>query len=448
MRWLRPVDGLRVLVGLIVLVHLIVVGLTITIISSKQNQPDAELFRLVPAEDARAIALAVEATPPAAREAVLRGLSVNTTLVMLGDGLPRGDNTHPDLREANAAYRAALQGRPFHVDFPPDARLTDLGRGRQYSASPIRLRVRLNDGTVLIIERTTPPAIAGFVMSLNAILIGVSAASVLVVVLIAGLTTRPLSRLARALQNDEASLSAPDLPVTGAHEIQQLSIAFNDMRRRLRDLVEERTGFLAAVAHDYRTYLTRLELRADYIGDPRQRALAMADLGEMSALLDDTLTFARVSATPPRPVHETTDIAAMIGSVLEARALQGEDVTATSPPPTGLAVRIDPLAMQRILANLVDNAVRYGGQARLSVRERQGRIEIRVDDDGPGVPEADLKDLTRPFHRLDHSRARHTGGAGLGLAIVDALAQQNGGTLTLGNRDGGGFSASVDLPAA
>ena len=120
----------------------------------------------------------------------------------------------------------------------------------------------------------------------------------------------------------------------------------------------------------------------------------------------------------------------------------------TSPPPTGLAVRIDPLAMQRILANLVDNAVRYGGQARLSVRERQGRIEIRVDDDGPGVPEADLKDLTRPFHRLDHSRARHTGGAGLGLAIVDALAQQHGGTLTLGNRDGGGFSASVDLPAA
>jgi signal transduction histidine kinase len=178
----------------------------------------------------------------------------------------------------------------------------------------------------------------------------------------------------------------------------------------------------------------------------RASALAMADLGEMSALLDDTLTFARVSATPPRPVHETTDIAAMIGSVLEARALQGEDVTATSPPPTGLAVRIDPLAMQRILANLVDNAVRYGGQARLSVRERQGRIEIRVDDDGPGVPEADLKDLTRPFHRLDHSRAPPAGQ--LGLAIVDALAQQNGGTLTLGNRDGGGFSASVDLPAA
>ena len=86
--------------------------------------------------------------------------------------------------------------------------------------------------------------------------------------------------------------------------------------------------------------------------------------------------------------------------------------------------------------------------AKQVAEKTNGRIEIRVDDDGPGVPEADLKDLTRPFHRLDHSRARHTGGAGLGLAIVDALAQQHGGTLTLGNRDGGGLRASVDLPAA
>jgi two-component system, OmpR family, osmolarity sensor histidine kinase EnvZ len=447
MAWLRALNGLRVRVGLIVVIHLIAVGLLIALMTVKPHDTDPPLFRLVPPDEVLAIARAVETVSGPPRDTVLRGLSVGTTLVTLGDGdVP--PPLRPGLRQKAEDYRAVLEGRPLRFDFHPDATLRDLGPDRMFSEKPVRIRVWLRDGAELIIERTAPPAISSLVMRLNYILIGLALVGVIVVVALAGQTTRPLSRLVRALNRDGARLSAPDLPVTGAREIRQLSIAFNAMRHRLKLLVEERTVLLAAVAHDFRTYLTRLELRADHIADPRQRALAMADLAEMTALLDDTLTFAQVSATARAPSSEVTDLAATLRTTLETRALTGAEVALATPLPEAVAVRIGAVALQRILDNLLDNAVRYGGAARLGVRRDASTVAIDIDDDGPGVPEADLDGLTRPFHRLEHSRARHTGGAGLGLAIVDALAQQQGGTLTLANRPGGGFRATVRLPAA
>lgn len=444
MGWLRAINGLRARVGLIVTIHLVAVGLLIALISAQASEADMPLFRLVPPDEVLAISAAVEAVPGSARDTVLRGLSVGNTLVTLGDGHVAIERS--ELQKDLAAYRGILGNREVSFDFHPKATLRHLGQDRVFSERPVRIRVRLHDGTQLIIERTAPPLISAIVTRLNYVLIGLALVSVIAVVLLAGQTTRPLSRLVRALNEHGERLSGEDLPTSGPREVRQLSTAFNDMRQRLKMLVEERTVLLAAVAHDFRTYLTRLELRADHIANERHRTLAMADLAEMTALLNDTLTFARVSSQPREHSDAVTDVAGTVRTILDSRALGGEDVTLAAPLPDACAVRIGSGAIQRILDNLIDNAVRYGGSARLRLSTEATSVLIEVEDDGPGVPETDIESLKRPFHRLEHSRARHTGGAGLGLAIVDALVEQHEGALSLSNRPGGGFRVTVRLP--
>jgi signal transduction histidine kinase len=219
------------------------------------------------------------------------------------------------------------------------------------------------------------------------------------------------------------------------------------MRARLHTLLDERTRIIAAVAHDFRTYLTRLELRSDFIDDPEQRALAERDLSEMRHLIDDALTFAR-------PGPEWGDKGAIVdlhdelSDIIDMRRELGEDIRLAGNC-AGWHARATPLALRRMLANLLDNAGRYGGGAiSIAVARSGGAIVIGVEDDGPGVPDDRLPDLIEPFMRLESSRARHTGGVGLGLSIVQALAHRFGGTLHLENRREGGLRAVLALPDA
>lgn len=201
---------------------------------------------------------------------------------------------------------------------------------------------------------------------------------------------------------------------------------------------------LAAIAHDYRTYLTRLELRSEFIEDEQQQSLARQDLEEMRLLLSDTLTFARESTE--REVDDATcDIRTELARIAEDRRARGQDigVVAIMKP---IIVYASHLSFQRMLANLLDNAVRYGGgRAMVRVRAEKGVVHILVEDEGPGVPDESLERLLEPFERLEPSRARHTGGVGLGLSIVQALAHRYQGDLVLENRKEGGFRAILSL---
>jgi signal transduction histidine kinase len=256
----------------------------------------------------------------------------------------------------------------------------------------------------------------------------------------------PARRLARAARDLAIDIDMPDLPARGATEISMLAVAFNDMKHTIRGLMHERTRMLAAVAHDCRTYLTRLRLRAEFIDDPDQRTQAIHDLDDMNILLDDTLIFAREATTAGGPaVH--CDVAAELRSLVKVRQEMGEPVTLSIPYPGELEARCAPLALRRMLANLTDNALRYGNVAELSALREDAFVKLSIADRGPGVPADALHRMLEPFERLEPSRGRQTGGAGLGLAIVSALAKSQGGDFKIENKPEGGLRATISLPA-
>jgi signal transduction histidine kinase len=200
---------------------------------------------------------------------------------------------------------------------------------------------------------------------------------------------------------------------------------------------------LAAVSHDLRTPLTLLRLRAEEVADADERDKMLATIGEMDEMIGTTLAYARdeVRAEPRRRV----DIAALVASPVDDMADAGLPVTMAPAPE--LIYECQSGALKRAVANLLDNAVKYGKRARTAITVNTDAIQITVDDDGPGIPEAELGRVFQPFYRLEESRSRDTGGIGLGLAIAQSIVQTHGGELRLANRPDGGLSACISLPA-
>jgi signal transduction histidine kinase len=258
-------------------------------------------------------------------------------------------------------------------------------------------------------------------------------------------TTRPIARLNEGVRRFGSALSAPDVVPAGSAELRELAVAFNDMKARIAGLVEERTRILAAVAHDLRTYLTRLRLRADYIVDDEQRSRAENDLSEMAALLDDTLLFAKPRQR--RSFGQSINVADELVAVASIRRDAGQEVSVDLEGiGRATTIMVDPLSLRRMLANLLDNGLRYGSHVMLAASQSGSAVAISVCDDGPGVPDELLRRLGEPYLRVESSRDRSTGGAGLGLAIVRALAAENGAELQLANL-APGFRASILFPA-
>jgi signal transduction histidine kinase len=215
------------------------------------------------------------------------------------------------------------------------------------------------------------------------------------------------------------------------------------MRKRLDRYIRDRTAMLAAIAHDLRTPITSLRLRAEFIEDEEAKAKILETLAEMQAMAEAVLAFARGDAESEET--RATDIAALVESIVDDVAESGRDATFADSPP--VVRRCRPFALRRAIANLIDNATFYGGRARARVETDKDEVRIIVDDDGPGVPASDLERVFDPFVRLEGSRSRETGGAGLGLAISRGILRAHGGDVTLQNRPGGGLRAIATLPA-
>ena len=214
------------------------------------------------------------------------------------------------------------------------------------------------------------------------------------------------------------------------------------MQARIKRLVDERARALAAVSHDLRTPLTRLRLRTELVDDERLREQMAADLDAMAAMLDASLDYLRglQDSEPARPI----DVNALLQTLVEDNAVQGRELglagEADKPYPGRLA------ALQRAVQNLIDNAFKYGRDVRLTVSDSDETLRLTVEDNGPGVPPAELERLGTPYYRPDAARRSATGGVGLGLSIARDVAALHGGTLELANRPGGGFSATLRLP--
>jgi len=275
-------------------------------------------------------------------------------------------------------------------------------------------------------------------LSTTAMAVGILVLSLVVVRLIG----RPLRALSEAADRIGSQGGPVAIPEDGPREVRHAAHAFNRMQARIDRLITDRTQALAAVSHDLRTPIARLRLRAGFLDDDEAARSIDADLDEMEAMVAATLAYLRGDGETEE--RRPADLVAMIKTLCDGAADAGADVTYAGPPQARLMCR--PVTLKRAFANLIDNAVKYGGAARVKLEERKSVIILEIEDDGPGIPETQLELVFEPFRRLESSRNRGTGGSGLGLTIARQAIDGHGGTLRLSNRPGGGLLARVELP--
>ncbi len=252
----------------------------------------------------------------------------------------------------------------------------------------------------------------------------------------------PLNELAQAARRFGADVEAPALVERGPVEIRAASAAFNEMQRRIRNFVQERTQMIAAISHDLRTPLTRLRLRLEYIDDPRQKEKATQDLDEMNAMLAATLSFSREDAVEES--LQSLNMANFLGSLCDDLKESGMQLECGELAP--VTVRAKPLALRRALSNLIENGVRYGERVVLNMARQDGALLISLRDFGPGIPVEERDKVFMPFYRIEASRNRATGGTGLGLSVARTIIKAHGGEITLVNHPAGGLEVTVRLP--
>ena len=274
--------------------------------------------------------------------------------------------------------------------------------------------------------------------SLTAMAAGILIVSILLVRSI----TAPLRDLTSAADRIGTNISAEGAPETGPREIRLVAKAFNTMQMRIRRLIIDRTQTLAAVSHDLKTPLTRLRLRAEFVRDNELREMMDADLDEMERMLDQTLAFLRGDAS--REESRTVDIVSILRTICDQATDAGLDVVLSGAEHA--PIRCRPLAIKRALSNLIDNAVKYGKRARVSLEDNPQELAVSIEDEGPGILESEHDRVFEPFCRLEDSRNRETGGTGLGLTVARMAVRAHGGDITLANRATRGLRVVVTLP--
>lgn len=363
-------------------------------------------------------------TIPEMRDKIARDIGVAATdVVIAGERGPLSDRRVGRIIRDRAA-RAGMGGEEHFLIFP------------------FKVGVRQADGTWRVVQTQPVVGLSDWQQRL-ALWFALSALLMSPVAwLFARRLTKPIKEFAEAAERlGRDPRAAPLEPVKGPAEIGVAAQAFNDMQERLRRYVEDRTAMVGAIAHDLRTPLTRLRFRIEGLPED-QRAKYAADLDQMEEMITATLAFVRdATKTGERTplelsslVESLCDEMAETGAKTEVEA--GEKVVLTG----------DPMALRRLIANLLENAVKFGGRARARVFADAGNAVVEIDDDGPGIPPADAEKVFEPFYRREPSRSRQTGGIGLGLAVVRTIARGHGGDVNLINRTGGGLTARVQLP--
>ena len=319
-------------------------------------------------------------------------------------------------------------------------------RPRAVSASPERYEVELTlaDGQPLTIEVT--PSLLPIARWLPWMLAAQVALLLACAWLAVRLATRPLARLAEAAERLDPAQAGPPLSQDGPVEVAKAARALNALQSRVSAHVTERMQILAAISHDLQTPITRMRLRLESMDESPTQARLLDDVGQISQLVREGVDYAR-SANVAMGPSVRLDLPSFLESVVDDYQDTGKPVQRTDGDHVSLQTH--PQVLRRVVQNLIDNALAYGGSAEATLRvEPDGRACIDVLDRGPGIPEDQLEAVLQPFHRLESSRGRSSGGTGLGLAIAQQLTQALGGTLKLSNREGGGLRATVALAVA
>jgi len=306
--------------------------------------------------------------------------------------------------------------------------------------SYVDVRVEVDEGVLRFIAlRERVFATTGHIFLLW--IIGASTLLTAVSVVFIRNQVKPIRRLADAAEQFGRGQDVAHFRPSGATEVRQAAHAFLGMRARIKRHLEQRTAILAGVSHDLRTPLTRLKLQLALMPASPERDDAKADIAAMEEMLDEYLDFARgqlVEAT------ERFDLGQLAEQVVENARRGDVDIEFVSEPDLFAEVRA--VTVQRALENLIGNATSFGNSVRVTVARAGSRIEMSVEDNGPGIPEDQYDEALKPFNRLDESRNQNRKGVGLGLAIARDVARNHGGEMRLGRSDLGGLKATLSLP--
>jgi len=367
--------------------------------------------------------------PPPERPQWLTRLDRRNYRYELGPGLPGV----PELNErataiADTINQAAGRRFPVSVERIPGDRLR------------LQAHVTLSDGSVVTIDLT--PQVMPLADWLPYVLVAQLVLLILCSWVAVRLAIRPLLRLAGAAETLKPGTRAGRLDEDGPAEVAYAATAFNAMRDRIARYLDERVQILAAISHDLQTPITRMKLRAEMSDDSPEKDRLIADLAQIERLVHEGVAYARsADGDAEQPVR--IDVTSFVESIVFDYQDIGRPVRSLDNAQAVMTTR--PHALRRILANLIDNALKFAGEVEVQVRDADGTVVIAVQDRGPGIPDDQLDAVLQPFYRLERSRSRDTGGTGLGLAIAHQLAQAIGGSLRLANRQGGGLSAEIML---
>jgi two-component system osmolarity sensor histidine kinase EnvZ len=317
--------------------------------------------------------------------------------------------------------------RPFWID--------TVGR-----SDLIEIRIQISDKVLRVLARRGQ-AYASNTHIFLLWMVGTSVVLLGIAILFLRNQIRPIQQLAAAAESFGKGRPPPDFRPRGAREVRKAAEAFLAMRRRIERQIEQRTTMLAGVSHDMRTVLTRFRLQLAFLGSGPEIEALEGDIAEMQAMLEAYLAFARgegdEDAVP-------TDMAEMLRAIETEADRAGFPVRQSFEGPPLVIVR--PNAFKRALGNLVGNACRYAERVEVTARHARGYLTVAIDDDGPGVPEAERENVFRPFYRLDQARNQDEGGTGLGLAITRDIIRGHGGDVKLEASPLGGLRAVVRIP--
>ncbi|MGH1588527.1 sensor histidine kinase [Methylobacterium phyllosphaerae] len=308
---------------------------------------------------------------------------------------------------------------------------------------------RLPGGRTLVISairghHSLMPWLLGQPLSLWVAVLGVAVAGL--VTIGARHELAPLRRLTEAVSRFDGRAAVPARSDQGAPEIRRLAQAVQAMQERIVGLMGERSMLIGAISHDLKTYLTRMRLRAERVAEPDRRERLIDDLDTMTALIETSLGFAR--GTAAEVGRAPVDLADIVAVEVAEHAAQGARVTLSGEEVPDATVAGDAVALRRVVANLIGNAVKFGrSSVAVAVRRAGPACEVVIEDDGPGIPEAERSAVFSPYYRVERSRNRRTGGTGLGLAIARQIAEAHGGTIVAEAAPTGGARLVVTLPA-
>ncbi|GLR77414.1 HAMP domain-containing protein (plasmid) [Azospirillum oryzae] len=355
-----------------------------------------------------------------------------TTATNPGD--PQLDALLNRLREATPDQRE----RPLYLAFAADPDHPGDGGHMLLVSAQLPDESWLNLRYILAEQPPSTPH--GLLLSTGLMALAVAGLSVLLI----RSTTAPLRAMARAAERLGVDVTAPPLPETGPSEVRLAAHAFNEMQKRIQRLLTDRTQMFAALSHDLRTPLTILRLRAEFVEDDEQHAKMLSEISDMETMISATLAFLRDDGVQEET--EVIDLAVTLATICDT--LTDSGYSAEYAGARHVPVRCRPVMLKRAFMNLIDNAVKYGARARVTLSVGNGKIHVEVVDEGPGIPEAEMEKVFHPFYRVERSRSRETGGFGLGLTIARTTIRAHGGDISLDNHPDGGLCVTITLPWA